>query len=251
MDNNYFKEWFSKEQALKREIQLIFLNLIFKSKNNSIVFKGGTALDLFLNSGRFSEDLDFDILTKDNLSEIDEAIEKFANSGKYTIFNNWENERNINNSFVRYYLKISSDEYENVIDFIIDCSVDKPFLNPDNHILNYKDSIIKIPVMDPQEIVAKKVSAILSREKARDLYDLYYLVIVKNVKVNMKYVYMKCKKQFSSAKPQDYSFDLFEKKVKGLKSKWIELEPLLNNYKIYNYSEVSGELLRMFRLLNS
>ncbi len=250
MDNNYFKEWFSKEQMIKREIQLALLYEIFKN-NNQIIFKGGTALDLFYNSGRFSEDLDFDLLNKDGLSEIDEAIENFTNSGKYTIFNNWENERDLNNSFVRYYLKIASNEYDNVIDFVIDCSLDKPFLNPDSYIINYRDSIIKIPVMAIQEIVAEKVSAILSRKKARDLYDLYYLVVVKDVKVNMKYVYMKCKKRFSAKKPEDYSFNLFEKKVKGLKNKWAELEPLLNDYKLYNYDKVSEKLLHIFRLLSN
>ncbi|WP_157891425.1 hypothetical protein [Candidatus Mancarchaeum acidiphilum] len=54
VDNDYFKEWFSEEQIIKRKIQLTFLYSIFKYKNNSIIFKGGTALDLFYNSGRFS-----------------------------------------------------------------------------------------------------------------------------------------------------------------------------------------------------
>ncbi len=123
-------------------------------------------------------------------------------------------------------------------------------MDSEERILNYNDSIIRIPVMNHKEIVAEKVSAILSREKARDLYCLYYLVFVKNVKINMKYVYMKCKKQLSDNKPEDYSFNLFEKRVKGLKNKWSELEPLLSNYKAYNYDKISGDILHIFKLLS-
>jgi len=42
-------------------------------------------------------------------------------------------------------------------------------------------------MMDPSEIMAEKVRAILTRERSRDLYDLYFLV-EKRIKTDIKMI---------------------------------------------------------------
>ena len=73
MKDKYLQLWFSDEQRIQRRLQLFFLDRLFRG-SGSFVFKGGTAIDLFYGSGRFSEDLDFDCKDMDVLTEINAAI---------------------------------------------------------------------------------------------------------------------------------------------------------------------------------
>ena len=45
-----------------------------------------------------------------------------------------------------------------------------------------------IPVMSLEEIVAEKIAAMIERNKMRDVYDVYFLVAIKNVQYNEKMV---------------------------------------------------------------
>ena len=45
-----------------------------------------------------------------------------------------------------------------------------------------------IPVMSLEEILAEKIAAMIERNKMRDVYDVYFLVAIKNVQYNEKMV---------------------------------------------------------------
>ena len=248
MRNTYVERWFYEEQKLQRRLQLLFLSRIFR-RGDGFVFKGGTALDLFYNSGRFSEDLDFDCMNMDVLGEINAAIGSLKEEKVYAIFNDWHAERQLHSGFVRYVLKVSSTDTNAIVNLTIDCIMDMPKYQPESFALNYNDSIIGVKVMRAEEILAEKVSAVITREKARDLYDLYHLAIVRRVPISLKDVYEKCAKGFSSKNPKKYSFSLFEKSVKRLGGRWKELDPLLQNPEDYPFIEVSREILEKFKSL--
>lgn len=246
MKDAYLENWFSDEQTVQRELQLFFLERLFKN-DGGLVFKGGTALDIFYGSGRFSEDLDFDCKDMAVLTGINDAINSLKKEDEYAVFNDWKADRELHGHFVRYVLRVSSKKISGLVSFMIDCTVDTPKYPPDNLVLNYNDSLIGVKVMRMEEILAEKVSAVLNRKKARDLYDLYHLAVVKHVSINMKDVYEKCEKRFSAEKPNAYSFKRFEASVERLGRRWRDMDVLLQNSDAYPFKKVSGSVLELFK----
>jgi predicted nucleotidyltransferase component of viral defense system len=248
MRDTYLENWFSDGQRVQRELQLFFLDRLFRN-NSNMVFKGGTALDLFYGSGRFSENLDFDCKDMNVLTEINDVIGSLKREEGYAVFNDWKAERELHRNFTRYVLRVSSKKSGDIVSFMIDCTIDSPKYPPDNLVLNYNDSLVGINVMKIEEILAEKVSAILNRKKARDLYDLYHLAVVRRVPINMKDVYEKCTKRFSAKEPKAYSFRLFKNRVDALSRRWRDLDVLLQNPEDYKFAEVSGKVLELFKSL--
>lgn len=241
------KPGLSGEQRALREIQLFFLCKVY-GKRSSLVFKGGTALDIFYGSGRFSEDLDFVCRDLGGLAEIDDVIGSLGKDSAHAVFNDWAREREMHKGFTRYVLRISSRDSDSLIDLAIDYTVDAPKYEPDRLPLKCGKSLVSASIMQEREILAEKASAIMSREKARDLYDLYFLAVVKRVPVNIKDVYEKSAKGFAGNKTE-YSFPLFRERVMALKPRWKELKPLLGNAEPYDFDDVASSILDIFRSL--
>ena len=248
MRNAYLEQWFSDEQIIQRKLQLFFLNALF-GRGSSFVFKGGTALDLFYGSGRFSEDLDFDCKNMDVITLVNDTVSRLKAEDEYAVFNDWKADRELHRNFTRYVLRVSSAKLSGLVNFVIDCTMDAPKYPPDNFVLNYNDSLVNVKVMKAEEILAEKVSAVINREKARDLYDIYHLAVVKHIPINIKDVHEKCKNPFSTAAPKAYSFRVFETAVKRLKMRWGEMDVLLQNAENYHFDEVSGAVLELFKSL--
>lgn len=246
MDTKYVEKWFTDEQKAQRELQLFFLERLFK-KGGGLVFKGGIALDLFYGSGRFSEDLDFDCKGLGKLTEIDEAIEALDSDGTHKVVNDWYAQRDTQRGFARYYLKVEAAGSEKLAELVIDCSMVKPDYPPSDFPLAYDNSIVNVKVMRADEIAAEKVSALLTREKARDLYDLYFLTVVKHIQINAKDVYAKCARRFSSEEPVPYSYKALEHRIGQLKGKWVELEPQVAAPKAYRFEDISNAVLDAFK----
>ena len=244
---NSAKLWLNEEQRALRELQLLFLCNLY-SKASRLVFKGGTALDIFYGSNRFSEDLDFDCSDLEGLAEIDEAIDAIGRDGTYTVFNDWVSEREMHKSFTRYVLRVSGRGSRSLIDLAIDYTVDAPIYTPRALPFKCSKSLASASVMQEREILAEKVAAIMGREKPRDLYDLYFLAVVKKVPVNIMDVYNKCDKEFAGKKTK-YSFPSFKKRVMALKPRWNDLKPFLENEKTYKFDDVAASILDAFRSL--
>ncbi len=241
------KPWLIDEQRALRELQLFFLCRLYKDRSD-LVFKGGTSLDLFYGSNRFSEDLDFDCEDLEGLSSIDEAIEALETDAEHTVLNDWTRERSVGRGFTRYLLRVSSLGTKSLVNFMIDYSVDTPKYAPALIPLKCDKSLVSVAVMQEREILAEKVRAIMEREKARDLYDLYHLVEVRKVHADIRDIYEKCKRG-ASGKPVAYSFTAFRKRVLALRSRWKDLDTLLENPKTYRFENVSECILDAFRSL--
>lgn len=173
---------FNIYQIEKDYIQHIVLFYLSKIVGNELVFKGGTALQKCYGLDRFSEDLDFtssgaldfEILVSNVLSELtkfgfeSEQAKKLENEFSFSsrikvkgpLFDGNEI------SVCTLYLEISKR--------------DKILIKPEN--LQISPVYIDIPpynllTMKQEEIFSEKIRTVLERDKARDLYDLWYLTV--------------------------------------------------------------------------
>lgn len=161
---------------------LLDLTLHALSKfGDTLIFKGGTALYKFYNLNRFSEDLDF----TQNTRRIN--LEKIGNTVLYTLSligiqgiideqHRYKNEINLRflfrgplydgskASMTRITLNISARERPQY--------VQKSLLFPE-----YRDiPSFELYILEGKEILAEKIRAIMTREKPRDVYDLWFLL---------------------------------------------------------------------------
>jgi len=169
-------------QQEKHYIQTLILRSIYSKF--SPVFKGGTALMFMRGLNRFSEDLDFTLPGGDTAGEVKgedilktvmgdlEYVGIIANHRSFT-----DNEVSFsfrvgaegplfNREIERCYVRVEMSRREKVI--LTSHSIFIGSLYPD--ILPFS-----ISLMDTREMMAEKVRAILTRDRARDVYDLGYL----------------------------------------------------------------------------
>lgn len=218
--NNIIEQMLSKYEiknindqinALKEIIQEIVLAGLSRGGFfNEAAFYGGTALRIFYNLDRFSEDLDFALVTKNKefeLSKFFGYIEKELKA--YGI--NLEihsKQKQINSNITSAFLK--GDTLEHILKF---------FPSEENHVYNkllkdlkikfevdinppigatyeYKYKLLPSPheirLYDKESLFAGKIHAILCRgwkirTKGRDLYD-YIFFLANNTKVNVELV---------------------------------------------------------------
>ena len=185
------------------------------------------ALTLWFTQGldRFSEDLDFtasEPLSHNIAEKVSRNLELFGVENKIKVITDNEtgfsfrisakgplNTANIDECIV--YVEIS--KREQILKKMLPVKLDySPYSLP----------IKTISGMALEEVGAEKVRAILTRQKARDIYDLYYLITKKEIKfdedlINSKLQYYKM--EFSTdlflksvADKQDY----YDRELKGL-----------------------------------
>ncbi len=215
---NALRPW----QQEKHYVQAVILEIL---ADHAVVFKGGTYLWFFHGLPRFSEDLDFS--AKEKLGEgipekVSKSLELFGIPNEVKALNDDETSLSfrvsakgpLNTAQIdecRVYVEIS--RREGVSKNPLPLKLDFPAYN-----LPTKG----IPCMDLNEVAAEKVRAIMARDKARDVFDLHYLVQKKGVVFDRPLAEKKLafyKEKFSekafmgkvSAKRA-----LFEKELKGL-----------------------------------
>lgn len=159
----------NKEHIEKDYFQDLFLFNFF-GKTNSAVFKGGTALYKIYKIPRFSEDLDFNFLTSFDAENVINGIAKQIH-GKVTI-------KRTNDSLL---FKIGFEgvltKYNTLrIDISTRNKVLKGF-DVKNYVPDYIDiNPFSLRVLKAEEMIAEKVHSIIARKKARDVYDLFFLL---------------------------------------------------------------------------
>ncbi len=209
----------NKEHIEKSYFQDIFLYNLYK-ESNLFVFKGGTALYKIYKLQRFSEDLDFSLTEKIRKEEIIEIIKRAI--GKITGFSIKEAKEVQNSILVRISCSGILTKYNTLR---IDISLKNKILLPVD-IKNYISDYIDIPpfslkVLNPEEIISEKIHSILNRKKARDLYDLFFLM--RQFKFNEKITREKL-----GLFNQEYSLEILKRGINKLKNLWkAELEPFV------------------------
>lgn len=208
----------SIQNAEKDYILQMLLFSISKRASDKLVFKGGTALYKFFALNRFSEDLDFTL----NYGKIDKKffeiilreLEQLSLKGWLKNYREYRNEINIHFHFAG---PLYNGNKESLCFASINISLREHTLEPkiDFLVSDYKDiPSFSVAVMQDEEILAEKIRAILTRDKARDIYDLWFL-LKKGVKFNEKLANKKLKKYKLS-----YDKDKLLSRFNQLKSSW-------------------------------
>jgi len=209
-------------QQERHYIQALILNSLAEQP---VVFKGGTYLWFFHGLQRFSEDLDFTAtgaLSNDlsahvsndlALFGVENNIKNIESSNAATSFRvAAKGPLNTGEKDICYvYVEIS--KREKVIMKSLSVKLDIPA---------YQIPIKVIPGMALDEVAAEKVRAIMSRNKARDVYDLYYLIKEKGVKFNPDLTNKKLAYLGTSFSREEFieelnrKEDIFERELKGI-----------------------------------
>lgn len=170
------KEKINETTIFRKYLQLLFLSKLYATrKSKAIFFKGGTALHLIYKAPRFSEDLDFTIemAEKDFLSFIWELFQEI--SKEETI--EFREKKSISGK--RFLLKAEPAvlPYETFVN--LDFSFREKIISPQKSIIETDYPVLftsYVYHLSKDEIFAEKIRALLTRNKGRDLYDLWYLV---------------------------------------------------------------------------
>ena len=163
-------------QQEKHYVQSLILNAISEWP---LVFKGGTYLWFFQGLRRFSEDLDFTaseelpedlaLKTSDSLDLFGmENVLKMITSNEKTLSFRISARGPLNTNdkdMCVVYVEISRREQ------VIEKGIPLRFDHPE-----YQLPVKRLLGMNLEEVGAEKVRAILTRKKARDVYDLYHLI---------------------------------------------------------------------------
>lgn len=192
---------------------------LYREFGNKLVFKGGTCLYKLYKLNRFSEDLDF---TAEKGFKPKEVFARLPYI--FSLFN-------INCSVkiepfqhnINVYLELNGPLYDGrkesrsrlVLNISLREKVFFPLLRIPYTSLYQEVRPFDIYAMEETEILAEKVRAVHQRDKARDVYDIWYLLTVKKVPVDLKLI----QKKLSSIKIK-FNNDTFLKKVQKKKFSW-------------------------------
>ncbi|MHB8361610.1 MAG: nucleotidyl transferase AbiEii/AbiGii toxin family protein [Thermoplasmataceae archaeon] len=168
-------------QQEKHYLQSIMLSIV---SDFPLVFKGGTYLWLFHGLNRFSEDLDFTATgsIKDDVSDyISRSLRLYGFRNEVKVFKN--DNLGLSTRFMingplntndrdRCVIYVEISKRESALLPKVPLKLDLP---------QYDIPVKRILGMNLNEVSAEKTRAILTREKGRDIYDLYFLVHRKGV----------------------------------------------------------------------
>lgn len=201
----------NKEHIEKTYFQDIFLFNLFKA-TNKFVFKGGTALYKFYGLSRFSEDLDFSLASELSIDEIEEIMRIcIKNIDIFEI----KSIKKIKGSIL-FKIKCKGILTEKNT-LRIDVSLKNKILlgfDVKNYVSDYIDiSPFSLRVLKPEEMISEKFHALIKRDKARDLYDLFFLL--RSFKFNKALVEEKLK-----IFGMTYNISLIKEKINKIKPIW-------------------------------
>ena len=215
---------------------LIDIALLSISKNtkNELVFKGGTCLYKFHKLDRFSEDMDFSATAKINVAGIiNKVISDFERFG---INANLHNKREPHNS-VLINLRAEGPLYSGRPTSYAKIGIDinlKSRVILETETLSYNPIYQEVPAvnvlcMKPEEIFAEKIRALMTRKRARDLFDLDFLI------ENKKYAAIEIIEEKMEYYNLGFNIKTLISGINNLKSQWTkELRGFVSNLQSFD-----------------
>lgn len=174
-----------QKYMLKEYLQLMILDFLSTSSYlRKITFIGGTNLRLVKGIDRFSEDLDFDCkeFSKEDFIQMTDSILTFLQrSGLKAEARDKNNEKlkafRSNIYFPEYLFELGLSGYKDERLLIKIESQDQEIMYPQK-MVNIKGCgfFFPFPVPPDEVLCAMKISALLSRSKGRDFYDVMFLM---------------------------------------------------------------------------
>lgn len=155
--------------------QLFLLQLYQEYGSDSLLFKGGTALRIIWQSPRFSEDLDFtgvNIKIKGIETLIEEALAKIEMEGIQTEI---IESKSTSGGYLAIF-QFKTSEYKSRIQVEVSLRLGKKGLG--EAALIQSGLVVPYTLIHLKEeiLIAEKIQACLARGKARDFYDLYFIL---------------------------------------------------------------------------
>ncbi len=159
----------------------VLLFALYTKIKDELVFKGGTAMYKLHGLNRFSEDLDFTFMKhrKEISRTIQEAIGQLSLLGIYVRVKEIQEYRQQINVHLECKGPLYNGSKDSLVFIPINISLREKVQHAAFEMLfsSYREiPSFEVYVMKELEIVAEKVRAILSRDKARDVYDLWFLL---------------------------------------------------------------------------
>jgi len=159
----------------------IALKSISENTKNELVFKGGTCLYKFHKLPRFSEDLDFSAIDEIDVDRLTNKV--ILDFRRFGINVKQHLKKELHNSILAT-LKIEGPLFSKKPTTYASLGMDinkksQVILKPE--ILSFSSIYPEVPVfhvfcMRKEEIFAEKIRALLTRKRARDLFDLYFML---------------------------------------------------------------------------
>ena len=180
----FSKKYRINQTLIYREyLQLLWLSNFYKFEESSqVFFKGGTAIHLIYKAPRFSEDLDFTVqISQNDLKNlVERTFKEVSREAQIEI-----KERKVLAG--KTFLLTDLSSVLNFKAFVkLDFSFREKVLKPSKSTLETGYPVLFttfIHHLTKEEILAEKMRAITTREKGRDLYDLWYL-LTQGTKIN-------------------------------------------------------------------
>jgi predicted nucleotidyltransferase component of viral defense system len=164
---------------------------------NDIVFQGGTSLRFFYGNPRFSEDLDF-VLKQgkyrfDLIQKVTKIKKFISNVFPFLEVIKIEVQKN-NKKMQRLIFKTMSDLQDQKLRIHLELAYIPSYHNQPK-ILKYPPLNPAIRVEEPYEILADKITALGLRSylKGRDIWDIYFLTVEKQISIPWNLVFKKSK----------------------------------------------------------
>jgi predicted nucleotidyltransferase component of viral defense system len=164
------------DNVVREYFQQLFLSRLYQEKgSDKLLFKGGTALRIIWQSPRFSEDLDFTGAGV-TIKEIESLIEgALANMEMEGMHSDIVESKSTTGGYLAIFEFIAS-EYKSKIQ--VEVSLRSGRKDFSSAALIRSDLVTPYTLIHLKEdiLVAEKIKACLTRGKARDFYDLYFIL---------------------------------------------------------------------------
>jgi len=173
----YAKKFKINQSVVYREfIQLVFLKEFYSLNwTDQVFFKGGTCIRLLFGGSRFSEDLDFTVMLDKDVFEL--KVGNFWNYLEKTY--GWHIKKRKTIVGEKHLLTVNEKRLNYSIFINLDFSFREEVNCPDKSILKTEYPVVFtsfVHHLSKEEILAEKIRATMTREKGRDIYDLWFLL---------------------------------------------------------------------------
>jgi predicted nucleotidyltransferase component of viral defense system len=176
------KDLATKQQTIETNIareycQHLMLSYIYRqSKSDGLLFKGGTCLRVLHNSPRFSEDLDFTGLRlkfSDMVTIFRSVMRNLKDTGLAATA---LEEKSTTGGYIGIY-RFNFLDFDEIVK--VECSFRKPSTELKAELYTVAGdyipafTVLSLPIV---VLFSEKISALLTRDKPRDYYDIYFLL---------------------------------------------------------------------------
>lgn len=224
----------------------LLLYITSSETKDELIFKGGTCIYKFYGTGRFSEDLDFSAVKKiDTNILLQKIIQRLKDWGIESTLQSKKESHNATLVSLKAKGPLYSGEPRTESKIRIDINHASEVLMPPS-IKRYLSAYPDIPqfsvlAMDEKEILAEKIRAVITRDMARDVYDLWLLI---KMGINIDFKLIEHKLSYYS---MQFDNKLLRKRLEAKKGLWKkELTPLVFG-DIPDFSEAAAGIMKSLK----